>query len=195
MTALRLRGGGCRPSKLEEHPDAGADQATRGQPMQAEEQAEAQLEEQPMEPMQAHCSGETANSATAEASLAYIDYEALLRSVDSGAVAPLRGSWLLELFEAGGRLKRRQDLPEEAFWRPEELRAIVEAARAHFADDAVAGLAALGHLFNALSYRWLAKGQPDPDGCIAQPHAPWGIKTCLEQDDRQGGMRDYFPAS
>ena len=38
----------------------------------------------------------------------YDDYEALLRTVESGAIAPLKGSYVLELYERGGRIKRRQ---------------------------------------------------------------------------------------
>ena len=95
----------------------------------------------------------------------YAGYDALLRSVECGAVAPLRGSWLLALKERGGRLARRQDLPPEAFWSAAELRSIVDAAKRHFGDDVEAGHAALGHLFNALSYRWLAKGQVRDDPC------------------------------
>jgi hypothetical protein len=94
----------------------------------------------------------------------YANYSALIDSVESGAVAPLRGSWLLSLYERKGRIVRRQDLPPEAFWTAAELRAIVERAKAHFGDDESAGLAAVGRLFTALSYRWLAKGEPDPDG-------------------------------
>ena len=89
---------------------------------------------------------------------AYAEFEALIGSVESGAVAPLRGSWVVALWQRGGRLARRQDLPREAFWSAAELRAIVEAARAHF-EDAEAACSALGYLFCALSYRWLAKGQ------------------------------------
>ena len=40
---LSLRGGGCRPSKLD--PEAGAELVTRGQPIQAEEQLEEQAVE------------------------------------------------------------------------------------------------------------------------------------------------------
>ena len=94
----------------------------------------------------------------------YSDFEALVHSVESGAVAPLRGSWLLKLYESGGRLQRRQELPPEAFWTAAELRAILSAAQARFGDDVEAAHAALGHLFAALSYRWLAKGSPDPEG-------------------------------
>ena len=50
-------------------------------------------------------------------------------------MAPLRGSGLLELYEQGGRLQRRQDLPPEAFWSAAELRAIVDAVKRHFAHD------------------------------------------------------------
>jgi hypothetical protein len=79
--------------------------------------------------------------------------EALLESVASGAIAPLRGRWLIELEGRGDRLKRRQDLPVEAFFGIQELRKLVEA----LGDD-------YGHLFVALSYRWLSKDHPDPDG-------------------------------
>ena len=53
--------------------------------------------------------------------------EALLASVESGAIAPLRGSWLLRLEDDGGRVQRRQDLPPEAFFPADELRRLVEA--------------------------------------------------------------------
>ena len=33
--------------------------------------------------------------------------EALLASVESGAIAPLRGSWLMDLEARGGRVQRR----------------------------------------------------------------------------------------
>ena len=117
---------------------------------------------------QAQANGTTSSSEvqleTGDSFAKYDDYEELLRTVESGAVAPLKGSYVLELYESGGRIKRRQEMPAEAFWTAAELRAIVEAARRHFGDDREAARAALGHLFNALSYRWLAKGQPDPDG-------------------------------
>ena len=73
--------------------------------------------------------------AATDAASAYREFEALLASVESGAVAPLRGSALLTLYEQGGRLLRRQELPREAFWTAAELRALVDAARRHFADD------------------------------------------------------------
>ena len=69
--------------------------------------------------------------------------EALLDSVASGAIAPLKGSWLVALEARGGRLARRQDLPAEAFFSAAELRRLVEA----LGDD-------YGLLFVALSYRY-----------------------------------------
>ena len=54
----------------------------------------------------------------------YFDVDALLESVESGAIAPLKGRWLVQLHKDGGKLKRRQDLPPEAFITLDELRAI-----------------------------------------------------------------------
>ena len=41
----------------------------------------------------------------------YFGAEALLASVESGAIAPLRGRYLLQLHARGGRLVRRQEMP------------------------------------------------------------------------------------
>ena len=57
----------------------------------------------------------------------YCGFEALLKSVESGAIAPLSGRWVAELQARGGKLKRRQDLPPEAFFPAEKLRRLVEA--------------------------------------------------------------------
>lgn len=46
---------------------------------------------------------------------------ALLAGVRSGSIAPLRGRWLVELKERGGKLRGRRDLPAEAFWPAREL--------------------------------------------------------------------------
>ena len=51
----------------------------------------------------------------------------LLASVESGAVALLRGRWVIELHARGGKLQRRQDLPAEAFFDARELRRLVAA--------------------------------------------------------------------
>jgi hypothetical protein len=69
--------------------------------------------------------------------------DALLASVESGAIAPLRGSWVVALHERDGRLKRRQDLPAEAFFSAAELRELVMQLGEDY-----------GLLFVALSYRY-----------------------------------------
>ena len=61
--------------------------------------------------------------------------EALLASVESGAIAALRGRWLVDLEARGGRVQRRQDLPPEAFFPANELRRLVEALGDDYADD------------------------------------------------------------
>ena len=53
--------------------------------------------------------------------------EALLASVESGAIAPLRGRWLVDWEARNGRVQRRQDLPPEAFFPADELRRLTEA--------------------------------------------------------------------
>ena len=72
----------------------------------------------------------------------YFTPAALVASVASGAVALLRGRWLVELQRSGGRLERRQDLPAEAFLDVEELRLLIAA----LGDD-------WGLLLVAISYR------------------------------------------
>ena len=81
--------------------------------------------------------------------------QALLASVESGAIAPLRGRFIVALLARGGRLERRQDLPPDAFFSAAELRRLVEA----LGDD-------YGLLFVALSYRCaparLGRYRPSP---------------------------------
>jgi hypothetical protein len=76
----------------------------------------------------------------------------LLESIESGAVAALKGSWLVKLKETGGHLTRRQELPLEAFWQPWELRRLVRNLGEHY-----------GAAFVALSARWLSPEQADVD--------------------------------
>ena len=94
-----------------------------------------------------------ATSGAAAETNPYFDVETLLASVESGAIAAVKGTWLVGLHKRGGRLSRRQDLPPEAFWSAGELRRVALA----LGDD-------FGVLFVALSYRWLTKEHPDPDG-------------------------------
>ena len=95
-----------------------------------------------------------APSAVPSAASDYFGVEALLQSVESGAIAPLRGRWLISMQEAGGTLGRRQDLPAEAFWSASELRKFVSQL----------GTEDYGVAFVALSYRWLSREHCDPEG-------------------------------
>ena len=83
----------------------------------------------------------------------YFDLDGLLASVESGAIAPLHGRWVVELHDEGGQLTRRQDMPAEAFWTPSELRSVATKLGDSF-----------GVLFVALSHHWLSKDHADPEG-------------------------------
>ena len=52
--------------------------------------------------------------------------EALLASVECGAIAPLRGRWLVDWEARNGRVQRCQDLPPEAFFPADELRQLTK---------------------------------------------------------------------
>jgi hypothetical protein len=141
---MRLRGGGCCPSKAAHDQEGllGTASINVVIPTDGQEKAASSREQ--------GAAGTDSMAAVAPDD-PYANYSALIDSVESGAVAPLRGSWLLSLYERKGRIERRQDLPPEAFWTAAELRTIVERAKAHFGDDESAGLAAVGRLFTALS--------------------------------------------
>ena len=88
----------------------------------------------------------------------FFKMEAMLASIESGALAALKGSYIVRLNSRGGRLKRRQDMPREAFWRAAELRSLAMKLGPEF-----------GLLFVVLSYRWLSKVR----------HALLAWPTCL----------------
>ena len=80
----------------------------------------------------------------------FFDADALLESVESGAIALLSGCYLVQLHRRGGRLKRRHDLPPEAFFNVKKLRRLVAALGEDW-----------GRLFVAISYR-LGDAKPRP---------------------------------
>ena len=82
---------------------------------------------------------------------AYTTAEGLVPAVQSGALAPLRSSFLKRLVESGEALQKRQDLPEAAFWDVTAFQRLTESKGCVFS------------IF-ALSYRWLTAEHPDPDG-------------------------------
>ena len=80
---------------------------------------------------------------------AYTTAEGLVPAVQSGALAPLRSSYLKHLVESGEALQKRQDLPEAAFWDVAAFKRLTEEV-------------CMFSIF-ALSYRWLTAEHPDPD--------------------------------
>ena len=85
------------------------------------------------------------------ASNAYTTKEGLVPAVQSGALAPLRSSYLKRLVKAGEVLRKRQDLPDVAFWDVAAFKRLTESVLCKFSTF-------------ALSYRWLAPEHPDRDG-------------------------------
>ena len=115
----------------------------------------------------------------------YFGPQALLDSIESGAIAPVRGSWLLREWKKGGgklkqdrfgsstasvkeigraRVRRRQELPPEAFWSVQDVRKLLEQLGEAEFTTTNGRVVDYGLLFVALSYRWLSAEHPDPDG-------------------------------
>lgn len=86
----------------------------------------------------------------------------LLALVWSGALRPLRGTFVLELSKAGKRLNRRQELPEHAFWTIDQFGALYEALRSRFSVEESERRLAM--LFVGVAWRWATAEHPDPDG-------------------------------
>ena len=100
------------------------------------------------------------------------DLEPVLKS---GAVALIDAQWIIKHAEAGGVLTHRQAMPEEAFL---SLADLVEAT-VH--DLPVA----------ALSYSWLARDHPDPDGANLRRVAK-ALKALTFGGRRLGVFWDYL---
>ena len=103
---------------------------------------------------------------------AYTTAEGLVPAVQSGALAPLRSSYLKHLVESGEALQKRQDLPEVAFWDVAAFKRLTESW-------------VCGFSIFALSYRWLTAEHPDPDSfhlskvvAFLEVHKAW-----VDQDD------------
>ena len=114
---------------------------------------------------------------------AYFEREALLEDVESGAIGAISARWLVAHAAAGGRIMRRQDLPAEAFFTAAALRQLVKA----LGDD-------YGMLFVALSYRWLSKDHPDPDGFHLGIVAPVA-KLYMKETGKSGSPRSPLTAA
>ena len=83
----------------------------------------------------------------------FVDLPAFYDESGEYDILLLKAEYLIDLARKGGRLKRRQDMPPEAFWTAADLRRLVEKLGTRYA-----------LLFVALSYRWLTKDHPDPEG-------------------------------
>ena len=87
----------------------------------------------------------------------YFTWRGFERCLQDRSVKIVKGSWLLALKDKGARVERRQELPEESFWTPEDaLNEIRTRAETEQADQTESKF-----LF-VLSYRWLQRGHPDP---------------------------------
>ena len=106
----------------------------------------------------------------------------LFESIESGAIAPLRGSWIVGLEKRGGILPRRADLPPEACFSIEHLRRLVSGLGPDF-----------GYLFVALSSRWLSSRHPDPSGFTLGIVAAVARLYLKPKDDTIRGPRPKFP--
>eukprot|EP00928_Gymnodinium_smaydae_P034133 TRINITY_DN24268_c0_g1_i1.p1 TRINITY_DN24268_c0_g1~~TRINITY_DN24268_c0_g1_i1.p1 ORF type:complete len:513 (+),score=82.96 TRINITY_DN24268_c0_g1_i1:311-1849(+) len=73
------------------------------------------------------------------------------------AVVLLKGTWLAELAERGGRLPRRQDLPDEAVWRVADL-------QRGFDEYDHRARSCRPPKIVAVSHPWLRREHPDPHG-------------------------------
>mmetsp|Transcript_14505 Transcript_14505/g.30433 ORF Transcript_14505/g.30433 Transcript_14505/m.30433 type:complete len:639 (-) Transcript_14505:63-1979(-) len=98
----------------------------------------------------------------------YCDPAGLESCISSGSVAFVKGRFLIDLLKGEGKVKRRQDLPPEAFWTAAEVTeraASIRRIRFRFPFNNYNFNEVRGQQFlHALSYGWLDKGHPDPDG-------------------------------
>lgn len=85
-----------------------------------------------------------------------LEGDSLYEVLASGAVSLLKGSWLVDFAEGveGERpLPRRQDLPAESFWQPDDLFALTRSGQRELRS---------GHEIIAFSHCWLSAEHPDP---------------------------------
>ena len=105
----------------------------------------------------------TKKEAVAERPAQFCGVDALLASIESMAVAPLRGRFLLQLAKEGTRVERRQDLPAHAFWTASELRELLEKLSKLPGLNAKQAERRLLMLFHTLACPWLSPEHCDPN--------------------------------
>merc|ERR1719210_380672 len=104
----------------------------------------------------------------------YTEWDSIVRALHGADIVLIRGSFVEAVHRKGGVLPRRQDLPTDAIWDADEL----------FRDVQDYGKPTPQIL--AISYSWLSRDHPDPDGYHLQVFAPllrhfatW-CKVCTE---------------
>jgi len=90
----------------------------------------------------------------------YKDWDTLRGILAAGDVVLVRGSWLEEVYRRGETLPRRQDLPPQAVWPLEELMTRVKDHRVPTPQ------------ILSISYTWLSREHPDPEGFHLRAFAP-----------------------
>jgi len=81
----------------------------------------------------------------------YNDGACIRDLLQDGSVALVKGSWLLQHSQVEGAVfPKRQDMPPEAFWEPEELMVADSVRR--------------GYEIVAISHCWMSREHPDPHG-------------------------------
>ena len=115
-----------------------------------------------MHPEDEAFAAEPSEAAAAPANAPAGSLARLLELVSSGAVVPLRGSYVLELARSGKRLEKRQDLPVSAVWTGAQLSSLLTKLSNRFGDEEAERRFAT--LFVAVAARWLADEHPDPNG-------------------------------
>lgn len=90
----------------------------------------------------------------------YKEWDSIIGALSGGDTLLVRASWIEKLHRRGSILPRRQELPHDAIWNAEEL---IQAVRDHNSPTPQ---------IIALSYSWLSREHPDPEGFHLQTFVP-----------------------
>mmetsp|Transcript_116896 Transcript_116896/g.261135 ORF Transcript_116896/g.261135 Transcript_116896/m.261135 type:complete len:751 (-) Transcript_116896:63-2315(-) len=90
----------------------------------------------------------------------YREWSSIREALESTDTVLIRGSWIEERFLAGALLPRRQELPQDAIWDVEELMRDVEEQNRPTPQ------------ILSISYSWLSREHPDPDGFHMRTFCP-----------------------
>ena len=98
--------------------------------------------------------------------------EGLLHTIESGAIAPLRGSYLQKLWQKkqdgcpvqDWRVACRQELPSDAFWTHGQLRELYDMLCEKHGNNRALATQLFCEVFHAVSARRLSEKHADPEG-------------------------------